>query len=75
MEVTVVLSDKNDADTFVKAYSERKLDGKYELAFTFINPIDELDWWIEIVLEIKYKINEDQSAKIQFMADNFNIRH
>lgn len=43
MEVTVVLSDKNDADTFVKAYSERKLDGKYELAFTFINPIDELD--------------------------------
>ena len=43
MEVTVVLADKNDADSFVKTYSEKKLDGKYELVFTFINPIDELD--------------------------------
>lgn len=29
MEVVVVLTDKNEADSFVKLYSEKKLDGKY----------------------------------------------
>jgi hypothetical protein len=42
MDVTVVLADKNDADSFVKKYSEKKLDGKYELTFTFINPSNEI---------------------------------
>lgn len=40
MAVTVVLCDKGEADSFVKLYSEKKLDGKYELAFSFVNPSD-----------------------------------
>jgi hypothetical protein len=29
MDVIVVLADKNDADSFISSYSEKKLDGKY----------------------------------------------
>lgn len=42
MEVTVVLSDRLEADSFVKENSDKKLDGKYELSFTFVDPQREL---------------------------------
>jgi hypothetical protein len=29
MDVIVVLADKNDADSFISSYNEKKLDGKY----------------------------------------------
>lgn len=38
MEVVVVLADKNEADSFIKYFSEKKLDGKYELSFSFVDP-------------------------------------
>jgi hypothetical protein len=42
MDVTVVLTDKDEADSLIKAYSEKKLDGKYELLFSFVDPNLEL---------------------------------
>lgn len=38
MVVTVVLADKNEADSFIKSYSDKKLDGKYSLSFSFVDP-------------------------------------
>lgn len=43
MSATVVLAEKEEADSFVKLYSDRKLDGKYELAFSFVDPNQELE--------------------------------
>lgn len=38
MEVVIIFGEKTDADAFMREYSEKKLDGKHSLSFSFIPP-------------------------------------
>lgn len=40
--MVIIFAEKSDADSFMKEYSEKVLDGKHSLSFSFINP--SLDW-------------------------------
>jgi hypothetical protein len=40
MEVVVTFLEKEDADSFIREYSEKILDGEHPLTFTFVSPTD-----------------------------------
>lgn len=40
MEVIITFPEKEDANSFINDYSDKMLDGKYSLTFSFVEPTD-----------------------------------
>lgn len=38
IEVTIVFSQKEEADSFINEYSNKFIDGKHRLSFSFVDP-------------------------------------